>query len=117
LARLRARLDDAIVRSGGTVVGAGAARHPAIGSYRLPGVAATVQLIRLDMAGFAVSAGSACSSGSMKPSHVLAAMGWNESSSREVIRISFGRTTTDADIDAMIAAWRDLARATRTFAA
>jgi cysteine desulfurase len=117
LARLRARLDDAIVRSGGIVVGAGAARHPAIGSYRLPGVAATAQLIRLDMAGFAVSAGSACSSGSMKPSHVLAAIGWNESSSREVIRISFGRTTTDADIDAIIAAWRDLARATRIFAA
>jgi len=114
---LRLRLDDAIERSGGLIVGKGQARHPAIGSYRLPGVAATTQLIRLDMAGFAVSAGSACSSGSMKPSHVLAAMGWSEAASREVIRVSFGRTTTEADVEAFIVAWRTMARAVRTFAA
>ena len=117
MARLRARLDDAIARSGGDVVAAHQARHPAIGSYRLSGVAATTQLIRLDLAGFAVSAGSACSSGSMKPSHVLAAMGWDEAASREVIRVSFGRSTTEHDIDAFIAAWRTMARAVRTFAA
>ncbi|MDP1026005.1 aminotransferase class V-fold PLP-dependent enzyme [Sphingomonas sp. KR1UV-12] len=117
LVGLRARLDDAILRSGGQVVADGSARHPAIGAYRLPGTAATVQLIRLDMAGFAVSAGSACASGSMKPSHVLAAMGWDEAAGREVIRVSFGRSTTEADVEAFIAAWRDLARATRRFAA
>ena len=111
----RARLDDAVVRSGGEVVAGGAHRHPAIGSYRLPGVAATAQLIRLDLAGFAVSAGSACSSGSMKPSHVLAALGWDEAAGREVIRVSFGRTTTDAEVDAFVAAWRGVARATRAF--
>jgi cysteine desulfurase len=116
-AMLRARLDDAIRRSGGVVVADGSARHPAIASYHLPGVASAAQLIRLDAAGFAVSAGSACSSGSMKPSHVLAAMGWTEAASREVIRVSFGRTTDEADIAAFIAAWRDVARATRTFAA
>ncbi|WP_269769643.1 cysteine desulfurase family protein [Sphingomonas sp. MA1305] len=116
-ARLRARLDDAIRRSGGEIVADGAPRHPAIGSYRLPGVAATVQLIRLDAAGFAVSAGSACSSGSMKPSHVLAAMGWDEAAGREVIRVSFGRTTGAAEVDAFIAAWRTMAKATRRFAA
>ena len=114
---LRTRLDDAIGRSGGEMVAATAARHPAIGSYRLPGVAATTQLIRLDLAGFAVSAGSACSSGSMKPSHVLAAMGWPEAAGREVIRVSFGRETSEAELDAFIAAWRDMARATRRFAA
>jgi cysteine desulfurase len=117
MTRLRVRLDDAIARSGGVVVAVEQARHPAIGSYRLTGVAATTQLIRLDMAGFAVSAGSACSSGSMKPSHVLAAMGWSEAASREVIRVSFGRTTTDADVEAFIVAWRTMARAVRTFAA
>jgi cysteine desulfurase len=116
-AMLRARLDDAIRRSGGVVVAGESARHPAIASYQLPGVASAAQLIRLDAAGFAVSAGSACSSGSMKPSHVLAAMGWTEAASREVIRVSFGRSTTDADVDAFIAAWRDVARATRKFAA
>jgi cysteine desulfurase len=117
MAVLRARLDDAIARSGGEVVASDAPRHPAIGSYRLPGVAATTQLIRLDLAGFAVSAGSACSSGSMKPSHVLAAMGWSETASREVVRISFGRTTDVAEVDSVIAAWRTVARASRTFAA
>lgn len=114
---MRARLDDAIRRSGGEVVGAGAPRHPAIGSYRMPGVAATVQLIRLDLAGVAVSAGSACSSGSMKPSHVLAAMGWQEPALREVVRVSFGATTSEADIDAFITAWRAIAREARSRAA
>ena len=114
---LRERLDDAVVRSGGEVVAADSPRHPAIGSYRLPGVAATAQLIRLDLAGFAVSAGSACASGSMKPSHVLAAMGWTEEASREVIRVSFGRDTSEAEIDAFVVAWRTLARAARRIAA
>lgn len=117
LADLRAMLDDAIVRSGGTIVASDAPRHPAIGSYRLAGVGASAQLIRLDMAGFAISAGSACSSGSLKPSHVLGAMGWDEAASREVIRVSFGRTTTEAEVAAFVGAWRAMARATRTFAA
>lgn len=115
-ASLRERLDDAISRSGGEPVVPAHHRHPALGSYRLPGVAATTQLIRFDLAGIAVSAGSACSSGSMKPSHVLAAMGWAEQPSREVIRISFGRDTDEADVERAIATWRDVARATRTFA-
>lgn len=114
---LRARLDDAVRRSGGIVVGERSTRHPAIGSYRLPGLAATAQLIRFDLAGIAVSAGSACASGSMKPSHVLRAMGWSEEETREVVRISFGRTTTGADVDRFISAWRDVARHARRLAA
>lgn len=117
MAALRARLDDAITRSGGDVVAAGQARHPAIGSYRMRGLAATTQLIRFDMAGIAVSAGSACSSGSMKPSHVLGAMGWSVDASREVVRVSFGRTTTVADIDRFVAEWRAISRSARAFAA
>ncbi|QKS00867.1 aminotransferase class V-fold PLP-dependent enzyme [Sphingomonas sp. CL5.1] len=116
-AALRARLDDAIRRSGGIVVGEKAARHPAIGSYRLPGLAASAQLIRFDLAGIAVSAGSACASGSLKPSHVLRAMGWGEEETREVIRVSFGRMTGEADVDRFIAAWRDVARQARRLAA
>ena len=110
---LRARLDDAITRSGGEIVASASPRHPAIGSYRLRGVASAAQLILLDSAGFAVSAGSACSSGSMKPSHVLGAMGWDVAAGREVIRVSFGRTTTEAEVDAFIAAWRKMARTAR----
>ena len=116
-APLRAMLDDALARSGGEVVGESSPRHPAIGAYRLPSVASATQLIRLDLAGFAVSAGSACASGSMKPSHVLAAMGWSEAAGREVIRVSFGRTTSEADVAAFIAAWRTMARETRRFVA
>lgn len=116
-ATLRARLDDAITRSGGEVVGVQSPRHPAVGSYRMPGVASATQLIRFDLAGIAVSAGSACSSGSMKPSHVLAAMGYSEEASREVLRISFGRTTTQADVERAIVTWRDIARAARRLVA
>lgn len=117
LGSLRAKLDDAVARSGGQVVAAGAPRHPAIGAYRMPGLAAATQLIRFDMAGIAVSAGSACSSGSMKPSHVLGAMGWSVEASREVVRVSFGRSTTEADVDRFVAEWRSVARSARAFAA
>lgn len=117
LAALRTTLDDAIRRSGGEVVAEVSRRHPAIGAYRMPGVASATQLIRLDAGGFAVSAGSACASGSLKPSHVMAAMGWGEAAAREVIRVSFGRTTDEADVAAFVQAWREVARATRRFVA
>ena len=107
---LRDYLDNEVKASGGEPVLANALRHPAIGSYRMPGVAATTQLIRFDMAGIAVSAGSACASGSMKPSHVLSAMGWDIQSSQEVVRVSFGRSTTRAELEAFVAAWREIAR-------
>ncbi|WP_340313039.1 cysteine desulfurase family protein [Rhizorhabdus argentea] len=103
---LRARLDAAIREAGGIVVADGAERLPTIASYRMPGVAATAQLIRFDLAGIAVSAGSACSSGSLKPSHVLAAMGWDEAAAREVVRISFGPDTIESDIDRVVAEWK-----------
>lgn len=114
---LRARLDAAIREAGGAIVADGAERLPTIASYRMPGVAATSQLIRFDMAGIAVSAGSACSSGSLKPSHVLAAMGWDEDEARQVIRVSFGRDTGEADIDRFVTEWRTIAESARARAA
>lgn len=108
---LRERLDGAIRAAGGEVVAADIDRLPTIASYHMPGVAATAQLIRFDLAGIAISAGSACSSGSLKPSHVLAAMGWGESAAREVVRISFGPDTTEADVDRAAAEWRAIAAA------
>lgn len=110
---LRDRLDAAVREGGGVVVADRADRLPTIASYRMPGVPATSQLIRFDLAGIAVSAGSACSSGSLKPSHVLAAMGWAEDAAREVIRVSFGRDTVEADIDRFIAEWRAIIGSTR----
>ena len=107
--RLRAKLDDAILTAGGEIVAASAPRIATIGAYRMPGVPAASQLMQLDLAGIAVSAGSACSSGSLKPSHVLTALGWPEEAAREVIRVSFGRSTTEADVDAFLREWRALA--------
>ena len=114
---LRALLDDAVRRSGGEVVADGAERHAAIASYRMPGVAAAAQLIRFDLDGIAVSAGSACASGSLKPSHVLRAMGWSEAATREVVRVSFGRTTTRDEVMRFISAWRAVAKGARRIAA
>jgi len=65
-------------------------------------------MMQLDLAGIAVSAGSACSSGSLKTSHVLTAMGWSEDKAREVIRVSFGPGTRESDIQALLAEWRKL---------
>ncbi len=106
MVRLRARLEDSIVEAGGEVVGAQSPRSPLIGAYRMPGVSSAAQLIRFDLAGIAVSAGSACSSGSMRPSHVLTAMGWAEPALREVVRVSFGRSTSEGDVDRFAALWR-----------
>jgi cysteine desulfurase len=108
--KLRDYLDAGVMASGGEPVLADRSRHSAIGSYRMPGVAATTQLIRFDMAGIAVSAGSACASGSLKPSHVLTAMGWDVQASQEVVRVSFGRSTTRVELEAFVAAWREVAR-------
>lgn len=112
-AALRARLDAAILAAGGALVAPDSKRIATIGAYRMPGVAANAQLIRFDMAGIAVSAGSACSSGSLKTSHVLAAMGMDPAAAGEIVRVSFGRTTEEADIDRFIAAWTEVAGARR----
>lgn len=105
-ASLRARLEAGIPAE---VIGRAASRIPTIGAYRMCGVPASAQLIRFDLAGISVSAGSACSSGSLKPSHVLAAMGMDEVAAREVIRVSFGPDTSAADIDRFAAQWRRIA--------
>ena len=108
-ARLREKLEEAIVASDGEVVTAASNRLATIGSYRMPGVAASSQLINFDMAGIAVSAGSACSSGTLKTSHVLSSMGWDKTSASEVVRVSFGADTNDSDVARFIEAWRSIA--------
>ncbi|MEL6979693.1 MAG: aminotransferase class V-fold PLP-dependent enzyme [Pseudomonadota bacterium] len=77
-------------------------------SLAAPGLRAETLLMRLDLSGFAVSAGSACSSGKMSPSPVLAAMGVAPEIAAATIRISFGPATTEAEIDAFLAAWARL---------
>jgi cysteine desulfurase len=106
---LRALLDEGIVAAGGEIVAGAAPRIATISAYRMPGVTGAAQMMQLDLAGIAVSAGSACASGSLKTSHVLTAMGWSEDAAREVIRVSFGPGTSEADIDALLSEWGSLA--------
>jgi cysteine desulfurase len=106
--RLRDMLDAEITASGGIVVAEASNRLATIGSYRMPGVAASSQLINFDMAGIAVSAGSACSSGTLKTSHVLGAMGWDERSASEVVRVSFNADTSESDVARFLDVWRNI---------
>jgi cysteine desulfurase len=64
----------------------------------------------LDLAGFAVSAGSACTSGTMKFSEVIRRMGYDTAVAECAVRVSLGETTTQADVDAFLAAWRTVAQ-------
>lgn len=104
--QLRCRLDAAIAEAGGEVVAGGAPRLATIAAYRMPGRSANAQLIRFDAMGIAVSAGSACSSGSLKASHVLQAMGQGHAG--EVIRVSLGRETTADDVERFIIGWKQV---------
>ena len=107
---LRAWFEGEIKDLGAQVIGEGAERLPTIGAYRMAGVQATTALIRADMTGIAISSGSACSSGSMKPSKVLLAMGYSENEAREAIRVSIGRETRRGDLEALLAVLKGLKR-------
>ena len=110
LAELRRKLEETLVASDGVVVAAASERIPTIGAYAMPGVSSASQLVQFDLAGIAISAGSACSSGSMKPSRVLAAMGVPHEVAGCVIRVSFGPDTGSDDVDRFVAEWRRIAQ-------
>jgi len=117
LAALRARLDGGVKETGGAVIGEESPRIPTIGAIALPGAASASLLVQFDLAGIAVSAGSACSSGAMKSSAVLAAMGVPPDIAGSFLRISFGPDTSEADIDRFLAEWHRIAERTRAKAA
>lgn len=96
---------------GAIVFGQGATRLPNTLSFAAAGFDAQVLLIKLDLDGIAVSAGSACAAGRVKPSHVLSAMGIPDTLATSAIRVSLGWTTGQEDIDAFAEAF---ARAVRT---
>ncbi len=87
------------------VFGLGEPRLANTSFVTMPGVKAETQVIQLDLAGVAVSAGSACSSGKVEPSHVLAAMGVDVEEASQAIRFSLGWNTTEQDVERMIDAW------------
>jgi cysteine desulfurase len=91
------------------VVGAGTRRLPNTTSIALPGASAETLVIALDLAGIAVSAGAACSSGKVGASHVLKAMGVEPALARAAIRVSLGWGSSERDVAAFVEAWSDLA--------
>ncbi|MDZ7628806.1 MAG: cysteine desulfurase family protein [Parvularculaceae bacterium] len=105
IAAMRDRMQGAAEGAGAVVWGKDAARLPGTLSLSAPGFNSPTQLMAMDLAGVAISSGSACSSGKTKPSHVLKAMGADEALASSGIRVSLGWNSVDADADAFIAAW------------
>jgi cysteine desulfurase len=110
LEMLRNRLEIGLRQTPGAVVFATeAARLPNTTLFTVPGLRAETAVIGFDLAGIAVSSGSACSSGKVQPSHVLEAMGVGPELAQGAVRLSLGWSTSEADIDFAIKAWRKLA--------
>jgi cysteine desulfurase len=103
---LRDRLEQAILDriTGAHVNGAGAPRTANTSNIRFDGIDSEPLLIALDLRGFAVSSGSACSSGAQEPSHVLTAIGLTKEQARSSLRFSLGRSNTVEQVDALIEA-------------
>ncbi len=105
IAALRDAMQDAAVRAGAKIWGANAERLPGTLCLSAPGFPGATQLMTMDLSGIAISAGSACSSGKTKPSHVLTAMGAGEDEATSAIRVSLGWNSTQDDADAFIREW------------
>jgi cysteine desulfurase len=104
LAALRDRLEHGILRRVGDahVNAAGSARAPNVTNIRFDGIDSEALLIALDLRGFAVSAGSACSSGAQEPSPMLIAIGLTREQAKSSIRFSLGRSNDAAQVDLLI---------------
>ena len=99
---------DAMERETANIIGGQVPRLPNTSSIAMPGVSNEVQLMDFDLKGFAVSAGSACSSGRIEPSHVLLAVGVPKELAASAIRVSGGWQTTEGDIRSFTEAWKQL---------
>jgi cysteine desulfurase len=112
LQSLRDRLEKGLMQTPGMIVfSAEAPRLPNTTLFTVPGLKAETAVIGFDLGGIAVSSGSACSSGKVQPSHVLAAMDVARDLAQGAVRLSLGWSTSEADIDLALQAWRKLADA------
>ncbi|WP_309129165.1 cysteine desulfurase family protein [Microbacterium sp.] len=109
LGALRDRLIDGVRRAvpQAELLGDPVRRLPGNAHMLFPGAVGESLLFLLDMAGIAASTGSACQAGVSEPSHVVIAMGRSEQDARSVLRFTLGRTSTDADVDAVLAVIAD----------
>ncbi len=107
---LRDRLESGLRQTPGvTVFSSDTARLPNTTLFTAPGLKAETAVIGFDLAGVAVSSGSACSSGKVQPSHVLEAMGISSTLAQGAVRLSLGWSTRTDDVDRCLEAWRRLA--------
>lgn len=115
LSRLRDGWERAVAAAVPNVVfiGRGASRAANTSCVALPGVPAETQVIALDLAGVCVSAGAACSSGKLRRSRVLSAMGYGPEIAECAVRVSLGFSTTDAEVEACVAAYAAFAARAR----
>ena len=90
------------------VIGQDAPRTANTSCVAMPGVKGETQVMHFDLNGICLSSGSACSSGKVKVSHVLSAMGYDDDIANASIRVSLGRLTEEGDIDVLIAVWKSL---------
>jgi len=110
--KLRNHLETGLRQTRGAFVfSENAPRLPNTTLFTVPGLKAETAVIGFDLEGIAVSSGSACSSGKVQPSHVLEAMGFGPELAKGAVRLSLGWSTTEADIDRCLEAWRKLASA------
>jgi len=106
---LRNRLETGLRQTPGAIVFADdVPRLPNTTLFTVPGLKAETAVIGFDLEGIAVSSGSACSSGKVQPSHVLKAMGFGPEAAQGAVRLSLGWSTSSADIDRCLEAWRKL---------
>jgi cysteine desulfurase len=110
LEALRSQLESGLRRTPGVIVFCGdVPRLPNTVLFTVPGLRAETAVIGFDLAGIAVSSGSACSSGKVQPSHVLEAMGVGPDLAQGAVRLSLGWSTTPEDIHRCLEAWLKLA--------
>jgi cysteine desulfurase len=109
LENLRNRLERGLKQTTDAIVfSQDALRLPNTTLVTVPGLSAETAVIGFDLAGIAVSSGSACSSGKVQSSHVLQAMGFGQETANGAVRISLGWSTQEADIDRCLETWRKL---------
>lgn len=105
IAAMRDRMQQSAEEAGAVVWGKSEARLPGTLSMSAPGFTSQTQLMAMDLAGIAISSGSACSSGKTKPSHVLSAMGACDDLASCGVRVSLGWNSTDDDVAAFCREW------------
>jgi len=107
---LRNRLESGLRQTPGAIIFSDdVPRLPNTTLFSVPGLKAETAVIGFDLAGIALSSGSACSSGKVQPSHVLQAMGFGPELAEGSVRLSLGWSTSQEEVDYCLEAWRKLA--------